>query len=109
MRTSRAALSPSMKRGKRLIISIAAARSWKWKKPSPAGYAARSPGSNSHSRSQRACCRKNTANSPKRWHMGQDERGILDVLKMGRAAVQNPSTEQLPDEEQAGRRVLVVD
>lgn len=41
--------------------------------------------------------------------MGQDERGIQDVLKMGRAAVQNPSTEQLPDEEQAGRRVLVVD
>ena len=41
--------------------------------------------------------------------MGQDERGILDVLKMGRAVVQNPSTEQLPDEEQAGRRVLVVD
>jgi CheY-like chemotaxis protein len=41
--------------------------------------------------------------------MGQDERGILDVLKMGRAAVQNPSAEQLPDEEQAGRRVLVVD
>ena len=41
--------------------------------------------------------------------MGQDERGILDVLKMGRAVVQNPSAEQLPDEEQAGRRVLVVD
>ena len=40
--------------------------------------------------------------------MGQDERGILDVLKMGRVAVQNPSAE-LPDEEQAGRRVLVVD
>jgi CheY-like chemotaxis protein len=28
---------------------------------------------------------------------------------MGRAAVHNPSAEQLPDEEQAGRRVLVVD
>ena len=41
--------------------------------------------------------------------MGQDERGVLDVLKMGRAAVHNPSAEQLPDEEQAGRRVLVVD
>jgi DNA-binding response OmpR family regulator len=41
--------------------------------------------------------------------MGQDERGILDVLKMGRAAVHNPSAEQLPDEEQAGTRVLVVD
>ena len=41
--------------------------------------------------------------------MGQVERGVLDVLKMRRAAVHHPSAEQLPDEEQAGRRVLVVD
>src|ERR1700681_3649878 len=46
-RTRPAGLSPSMKTGKPLIISIAAARSWKRKKPSPAGCAARSPGSNS--------------------------------------------------------------
>jgi hypothetical protein len=31
-----------MKKDKPLIISIAAARNWKWKKPSPAGCAARS-------------------------------------------------------------------
>src|ERR1700675_3862119 len=98
-RTRRAGLSLSMKMERRLIISIVAARSWKWKKPSPSGYAARSPGLNNNSRSRRACCRKNATNSPKRWHMGQDERGILDVLKMGRAAVHNPSAEPLPDEE----------
>jgi two-component system chemotaxis response regulator CheY len=34
---------------------------------------------------------------------------LLEVLKMGRVAVQNPTAEQLPDEKQAGRRVLIVD
>jgi PleD family two-component response regulator len=41
--------------------------------------------------------------------MGQVERDMLDVLKMGRAAFQNPTAEQLPHEKQAGRRVLIVD
>jgi CheY-like chemotaxis protein len=44
-----------------------------------------------------------------RWHVGQDERDLLDILKMGRVAVQNATAEQLPDEKQAGRRVLIVD
>src|SRR6266568_1750179 len=117
MRTSRAVLSPSMKTGRPLIISIAAARSEKWKKPSLAGCAARSPGSNSNLRRRRARCRKNATNSPKgpsglsagRPHIRQDQRDILDDLKIGLASVQNPSAEQLPDEKQAGRRVLIVD
>lgn len=41
--------------------------------------------------------------------MGQDERDIMGALKIGLAGVQNPSAEQLPDEKQAGRRVLIVD
>ncbi|MGA7929440.1 MAG: response regulator [Candidatus Sulfotelmatobacter sp.] len=41
--------------------------------------------------------------------MGQDEGDIQDVVKMSRAAVKNPTAERLPDEKQAGRRVLIVD
>lgn len=41
--------------------------------------------------------------------MRQYERDMLDVLKMQRTAVQNPTAEQLPDEKQASRRVLIVD
>jgi CheY-like chemotaxis protein len=40
--------------------------------------------------------------------MAQDGRDILNVLRPGRAAVQNPP-EQLPDEKQSGKRILIVD
>jgi CheY-like chemotaxis protein len=41
--------------------------------------------------------------------MGQDERDVLDVLRMKWQSVENPTAEQQPDEKQAGRRVLIVD
>ena len=41
--------------------------------------------------------------------MGRDGHDMLDDLKIGLAAVQHPSAEQLQDAKQAGRRILVVD
>jgi len=83
MKTSRAALSPSTKLGRPLIISIAAARSWKWKKPLPAGYATKSLGLNSNLRNRKGRCWRNAANSrmsqkPRKQVACQFEQGLLE-------------------------------
>jgi CheY-like chemotaxis protein len=44
-----------------------------------------------------------------RWLMAQDERNIPGDLKARVVVVQHPSAEPLPDVQQAGRRVLIVD